>query len=124
MATKFTHIDIIGILSYNSFMNEILDESKKQRRELLITLANDLGDSLVTSSPVPTDILKDQAKILHYIMMQLVAEASPRGEKYSMQHSERRISLALRAQNQYCRTVLATDYLDDKVKNGNKVNKT
>lgn len=103
-------------------MSKILNEQKKKTRDLMVTLANDLQDTLIAPDVQVTETLRDQEKILHYLTMQMVAEATPHGTEYNMYHNKDRLSLALRAQNQFCRTVMAMDYLDKKATVENELN--
>jgi hypothetical protein len=83
--------------------------------DIIATLADDLHASLATSNDRPLDTLRDQVKMLHYMHTLMIKEAQPSNTKYgSKKHDPHRLSLALRAQNQFCRTLMVMDHLEQR----------
>ncbi len=82
--------------------------------DLIQTIAQDMQESLLTPDDIPIETLRDQAKLLNHLHTQMIAEATPTGRPFDKRHDLQRLSLALRAQNQFCRTLLVMDHLSNK----------
>lgn len=83
--------------------------------DIITTLSDDLHASLATSNDAPLETLRDQAKMLHYMHTLMIKEAQPVKEGYGRKkHDPHRLSLALRAQNQFCRTLMVMDHLEQR----------
>ncbi len=72
-----------------------------------------------TLKPESLEKLAAQVQTLHYIHTLMIAEATPRIE--GRNHDERKLSLALRAQNQFCRSLMLLDHLSEKGKVQNEL---
>lgn len=70
-----------------------------------------------TLKPESLEKLAAQIQTLHHIHTLLIIEATPHIE--GRKHDEKKLSLALRAQNQFCRSLMLMDHLieKDKVQN-------
>lgn len=86
-----------------------------QNTDIITTIADDLYASLASSDSAPIETLRDQGKMLHYLHTLMIKEAQPSNTKYgSKKHDIQRLSLALRAQTQFCRTLMMMDHLEQR----------
>lgn len=85
------------------------DTPHTNTKHQLQTLSEQLQQSLtpLADDDSPTDILRNQMRILHHICNRMLVDADRKYENQLMQYN-----LALRAQNQYRQTLLAIEALD------------
>lgn len=77
------------------------------------TIADGLQTSLEDADEfAPFDTLLHQVKLLADLHQAMIDEAKPRHDKG--RHDTERLGLALRAQNQFCRSLLILEHLEDR----------
>ena len=93
----------------------------KDTENIIKMVADDMLATMATSQENPISALQTQVKLLNYLHTRMIEEATPDGTKYNRYHDVHRLSLALRAQNQFCRTVMLMAHLEDREKTANEM---
>jgi hypothetical protein len=95
----------------------------KDTENIIKMVADDMLETMATSQENPISALQTQVKLLNYLHTRMIEEAMPNIEKnpYRKKHDVHRLSLALRAQNQFCRTVMLMAHLEDREKTANEL---
>lgn len=80
---------------------------------IIKTIADDLHASLEDADEFSyLDTLLHQVKLLAKLHQAMIDEAKPHTERHK--HDTERLSLALRAQNQFCRSLLILEHLENR----------
>lgn len=81
--------------------------------DAIMLLADQLQSSIQTNGDLPpTDVLRAQLKTLAQLHALMAKEAGRYATKHG--YDTQRLSLSLRAQNQFCRTLLVLDHLENR----------
>ena len=102
-----------------------MNKTDRKPPKTIETLTQELNLSILNSNnDISIDTLEAQAAVLNHIMITMFDESRPAKNPppWSAGHHNRKsVSLALRAQNQYCRALLLLDHLREKEKSRNKL---